>query len=48
VIHPLTPAEEAPLDGLAELADQDWEDLIERFRLHELAAAEPTFRGELL
>ena len=48
VIHSLTPEEEARLNRLAALAEQDRDDIIERFRLHEQAAAEPTFRGELL
>jgi len=48
VIHPLTPDEEARLDRLAELAEGDRDDMLERLRLQEIASAQPTFRGELL
>jgi hypothetical protein len=48
MIHQTTPEEAARIDRLAELAEQDRDDLVERYRLQELAAAEPTFRGELL
>ena len=48
IIHQTTLEEAARIDRLAALAEQDHDDLVERFRLHALAAAEPTFRGELL
>jgi hypothetical protein len=34
-----TPAEAARLDRLAELAEQDKDDMLERLKLHEIAAA---------
>ncbi len=48
IIHPLTPDEEARLDRKAALAEADKDDMIERYRLQEIASAQPTFRGELL
>jgi hypothetical protein len=48
IIHPLTPQEESRLDRLAALAERDRDDIIERGRLQEEAAAQPTFVGEVL
>lgn len=48
IIHKTTPDEAARLDRLAELAEADRDDMIERYRLQEIASAQPTFRGELL
>lgn len=48
VIHATTPEETARLDRLAALAEQDRDDILERGRLPEAAAAQPTFVGEVL
>ncbi len=48
VIHATTPEETARLDRLAALAEQDRDDILERGRLQEAAAAQPTFVGEVL
>jgi hypothetical protein len=48
IIHETTPEESARIDRLAALAEQDRDDILERGRLQEAAAAQPTFVGDVL
>jgi hypothetical protein len=48
VIHKTTPEEAARIRHLAELAERDGADILERFRLHQSAAEKPTFVGTIL
>jgi hypothetical protein len=47
-IQPTTPEEDAWHARLATLAEQDKDDILERMRLHDIAAAQPTFVGRVL
>ncbi len=48
VIHETTPEEAARIDRLAALAESERDEIVESLRLHEVAAAQPTFVGEVL
>lgn len=48
IIHPTSPEEAARIDRLADLAEQDRDDLVQRQQLRAIAAREESFKGEVL
>jgi len=48
VIHPTTPSEAARIDRLAALAESERDEIVESLRLHQVAAEQPTFVGDVL